>query len=164
MVRILQHYFETSYKLSHHNSNHDRGTESKCGHDPAPGYGYRDHNSNFRDIMSYDCNSNACDITTGASCARVQRFSNTYHDYQGQPIGNAQSNCAQVINTNKGTIAAYFPTKSDEELKTLQEAEESNYVYPTSPPTSQDCKPAKKRCTGNDVCCSGVCEFRKCKG
>ena len=146
------------------NSNHDRGTEIKCGYDPSPNYGYRDPNSNFRDIMSYDCNSNACDISAGASCVRVQRFSNTYHDYQGQPMGNAQSNCAQVINTNKGRIATYFPTRSDKDIKILQETEENNYVSPTSSPTSHDCKPARSRCTGSAVCCSGICEFRKCKG
>lgn len=99
--------------------NHDKGTSNACS-SSAYQYGYRDPNANFRSIMAYNCNAGQCDNNAGGSCARVQRFSNTFENYPdntGLPIGTPETDNARHINEVKATIAGYFtaePSCQDE--------------------------------------------------
>ena len=83
MFSVVSQYFAAGYlNFGHefaHNMGckHDRGTENECDKDGL-GYGYREKNSMFRDIMAHDCKSGQCDDNAGISCPRIQRFSNTY--------------------------------------------------------------------------------------
>jgi len=153
-------YFSFGHEIAHNmGCNHDRGTENDCT-DKKPNYGYRDKNSAFRDIMSYNCRSDQCDGGTSSDCSRVQRFSNTASNYNGAPIGNAQSDCASHLNSYRATVAGYFPAKTDEELVEL-----GQFKYDALPPVvvNLDCKPKRNRCKSNSVCCSNQCQWRRCK-
>ena len=93
--------------------NHDKGTKNACS-TSSYNYGYRDPQARFRSILSYNCKSGQCDNISGGSCARVQRFSNTYALYNGRAIGKSDTDNARRINAYRNTVANYYdsPTVS----------------------------------------------------
>merc|ERR1712190_168783 len=133
---------------------HDRGSLDKCDDDKSTSYGYRNQNSAFRDIMAYDCKSGQCDNNKGGSCIRVQRFSNTYMDYNGLPIGDERNNCAKSININLPAIASFYASKTDEEIEYLVELES---MAPTPAPSPLSCVDKGGACDLNNMCCSKRC-------
>jgi len=156
-------YFSFGHELGHiMGCFHDRGSLNECSYNEysSTSYGYRDKNATFRDIMGYDCKSGQCDNNKGHSCARVQRFSNTYMDYEGLPIGDERNDCAQFINYNLPTVASFYPSKTDEELAELEESE--NSIAPTPSPLPPSCLDKNSKCNSNTMCCSGRCKWNRC--
>jgi len=155
-------YFSFGHELAHNiGCNHDRGSENDCA-SMAPNFGYRDPNGQFRDIMSYNCQSRQCDNVASGTCTRVQRFSNTASNYDGAPIGNQQCDCASHINARVSTVAGYQDYKTDEQLVELGQFEFEGDP-PTPSPTRKNCKPRNKTCGSNSSCCSGECTWRRCQ-
>lgn len=97
-------------------ARHDRGTSSKCPSDGLSHYGYRDPQGEFRTIMAYNCRKNQCDNNAADSCGRILRFSNPDYKYEAsdgtsRDVGNSDNNNAATINTNRATIAAFYPSR-----------------------------------------------------
>ena len=154
-------YFSFGHELAHNiGCKHDRGTEDKCNENDIPSYGYRDHNSAFRDIMAYDCVPGQCDNNAEHLCSRLQRFSNTYVLYEGRALGDDRNNCARHINSKLSIVASYFARKTDEELATLR-AFETDQERSEIPETK--CKESKSHCNRDDLCCSHICRWRQCQ-
>ena len=157
-------YFSFAHEFAHNlGCNHDRGTENEC-HKHGLGYGYREKNSMFRDIMAYNCKTGQCDDNAGHSCSRIQRFSNTYFEYKGHLIGDERNNCAHRINSNVYTVASFFPAKTEKELTDLKATESKQTRKKDSSPDLRyrGCRKRNSSCNKNILCCSGKCLWRRC--
>ena len=87
-------YYSFGHEIGHNmGCNHDKSAAG--GETGGSNYGYQDPRSQFRSILSYDCNP---------SCPRIQYFSNPNINYNGRPVGSASANNAALIRSN---LAAY---------------------------------------------------------
>jgi len=161
-------YFSFGHEIAHNiGCNHDRGSDKECGNSGL-NYGYRDKQSAFRDIMSYDCVPGECDNNYGKTCSRVQRFSNTYYTYEGLKIGDKNNNCAHHINSKLPPIASFFASKTDDELKKIKESDgeeshDNGNDKDNDNENDSSCKERGHTCDSNTLCCSGYCGWaRKC--
>jgi hypothetical protein len=65
-------------------------------------YGYQDPNGQFATIMAYSTNGDC-----QRACPRIPYFANPALSFNGKPLGNAQSNIAQVFNETAPFVAGY---------------------------------------------------------
>jgi len=91
--------------------NHDKGTTDTCSNQSVYNYGYRDPQARFRSIMAYGCTTGQCDNNAGGYCTRVQIFSTPDIQYNGMPIGAADTDNARRINEKRVEVASYLPTR-----------------------------------------------------
>jgi hypothetical protein len=69
-------------------------------------YGYRDGNSEFRNVMACTCHVCQCDNLTMDGVDRVQRFSNNETLFNGKPTGDNRNKNATVLNDARSIVAA----------------------------------------------------------
>ena len=91
--------------------NKDKGSANACGLKDRSNYGWRDPNAEFRSIMANDCSPGQCDSMPKNGCARVQRFSNTEHLYNGIAMGSPAHDNASHLNKVKKEVAEYKQTR-----------------------------------------------------
>merc|ERR1712226_1714247 len=97
----------TNYSyISGHTFAHELGhnwgryhNRANSGTQVAYAHGYQDPNKSFRSILAYPC--------SGANCPRVNWYSNDVVNYNGQPIEDAENDCARKINERRNTVANF---------------------------------------------------------
>jgi peptidyl-Asp metalloendopeptidase len=92
-------YYSFAHEIGHlQSARHDIATDGTLT-PYAYGHGYRSPTNAWRTIMAYNCTTN---------CPRINYWSNPLRTYNGQAMGNTtRADNARVLNTTKGTIAAY---------------------------------------------------------
>jgi len=102
-------------------------------------YGYKDPDSLFRTVMSYDCTN---------VCPRIPRFStaNENFKFSGKKIGSVDRNCAATINTNSVHVANY-KVSADISSKPSSSPSSAATSAATSVPTSA----SGTKCESNEV-------------
>lgn len=94
----------TNFSFGHelgHNMGSQHNPEDGSGGAYSYSYGYRDNVDpvRFRTVMAYAC--------SGASCPRVNYWSNTIFNYLGDPMGNANQNNRLSLGNTAATVAAF---------------------------------------------------------
>lgn len=92
-------YYSFAHEIGHNfGANHDPANAS--GSPYAYGHGYQRPANGWRTIMAYAC--------TGASCTRINYWSNPNKTYNGVAMGTAATNNnARVLNERAATVAAF---------------------------------------------------------
>lgn len=92
-------YYSFGHEIGHlQSARHDIATDGTLT-PYAYGHGYRSPTSAWRTIMAYNCTS---------GCPRINYWSNPLRTYGGQAMGTTtRADNARVLNTTKGTIAAF---------------------------------------------------------
>mmetsp|Transcript_15308 Transcript_15308/g.21320 ORF Transcript_15308/g.21320 Transcript_15308/m.21320 type:complete len:485 (+) Transcript_15308:64-1518(+) len=139
--------FSFAHELAHNmGAQHDRGSLFACKVPNRYNYAYCDPDAAFRSIMAYPCTAGQCDNNVGGGCRRVQRFSNSAGNYNGNRIGSVNSDNARQINNAAHIISAF---------------RESAINLPQRAPPSS-CKNFGQTCAGesgddsSNPCCSGL--------
>lgn len=92
-------YYSFGHEIGHlQSARHDIATDGTLT-PYAYGHGYRSPTNAWRTIMAYNCSP---------SCPRINYWSNPLRTYGGQAMGTTtRADNARVLNTTKGTLAAF---------------------------------------------------------
>lgn len=118
---------------------HEVGHNFGCYHsrytsENYPGFysfAWQDPSSEFRTIMAYTCRY-------GASCPRIQYYSNTIARYNGKVMGNADNDCARKHNEIRTKLALYRTARITLAPTISPKPTEAPTQSPTMSPTKSD--------------------------